>query len=85
MGTARYAPGDGDSDEDLFGPEEGEVMVGFDFNRGRGRLPVRGEDGRIVGEEDLEMDSNRRLSRELEEGFKDDSEDEEGGGDDRRR
>jgi hypothetical protein len=84
MGTARYAHTDGDSDEELFGPEEGEVMVGFDFNRGRGRLPVSGEDGRILGEEELELDSNRRLSRELEEGFKDDSEDEEGGGDDRR-
>lgn len=80
-----------ESDEELFGAEEGEVMVGFDFNRGRGRLPVRGDDGRILGEEELpsarggEMDSNRRLSRELEEGFKDESEDEEDGGDDRRR
>ena len=80
-----------DSEEELFGAEEGEVMVGFDLNRGRGRLPVRGENGRVVGEEDLlvgrgeEMDSQRRLSRELEEGFKDSSEDEEGDGDDRRR
>lgn len=78
-----YRPSD-DSDDDLFGAEEGEVMVGFDFNRGRGRLPVRGDDEGVVGEQELpEMDSNRRLSRELEEGFKDESEDEDIG-DDRR-
>jgi hypothetical protein len=75
---------DGESDDEFFGAEEGESMVGFDFERGRERLPVRGEDGRVMGEVELEIDSNRRLSRELEEGFKDESEDEEGV-DDRRR
>lgn len=58
-----------------FGEEEGESMVGFDFRPGR--------DG--WGQRRVEMDSQRRLSRDLEEGFKDDSEDEEGEGDDRRR
>lgn len=53
--------------EDVFGEEEGESMVGFDVER-RDR-EVRG--GRV------EMDSQRRLSRDLEEGFKDDSEEEE--------
>ncbi|WPH00865.1 Hypothetical protein R9X50_00369600 [Acrodontium crateriforme] len=51
-----------------FGDEEGERMVGFDVGRPGGgvsgsRTSVRG------------IDSERRLSRELEEGFKDDSED----------
>lgn len=62
------------SDGDLFGDEEGETMVGFDYRR-RER-EVRG--GRV---EDTWSDG--RLSRELEEGFKDDSEDE-GEGDERR-
>ena len=63
-------------DDVAFGEEEGESMIGFDV----GRLP-RGRDergGRI------EIDSQRRLSRDLEEGFKDDSEEDEGV-DDRRR
>ncbi|KAK5132494.1 hypothetical protein LTR08_009040 [Meristemomyces frigidus] len=68
---------DGGLGEDLaFGEEEGESMIGFDV----GQLP-RGRDergGRV------EIDTQRRLSRDLEEGFKDDSEEDEGG-DDRRR
>ena len=86
MRSRHGGPWDGDSDEEFFGVEEGESMVGFEL--GRERLPVRGEDGRVVGEVELGsgLDSNRRLSRELEEGFKDESEDEEGVGvDDRRR
>nr|POE53263.1 hypothetical protein CFP56_28485 [Quercus suber] len=55
--------------EDVFGDEEGESMVGFDVNRTD--REVRG--GRV------EIDSQRRLNRDLEEGFKDDSEGEEGG------
>ncbi|KAK6429712.1 hypothetical protein LTR95_014137 [Oleoguttula sp. CCFEE 5521] len=64
-----------DSDDNVFGDEEGESMVGFDVERReRG---VRGGRVEVLG-------SDRRLSRELEEGFKDDSS-EEGGGEDRGR
>ncbi|KAK5122855.1 hypothetical protein LTR85_003770 [Meristemomyces frigidus] len=68
--------GSGSGDDLAFGEEEGESMIGFDVNR----LP-RGRDergGRV------EIDTQRRLSRDLEEGFKDDSE-EEGSVDERRR
>lgn len=51
------------ADELAFGDEEGESMVGFDVNR-REPLVRGGPDG---------FDSGRRLSRDLEEGFKDDS------------
>ena len=64
-------------EEVAFGEEEGESMIGFDV----GQLP-RGRDergGRV------EIDSQRWLSRELEEGFKDDSEEEEEGGNGERR
>lgn len=78
--------GSGSGDELYFGEEEGESMVGFDFERVDRRVrggEVSVDDGRGRREE---MDSQRRLSRDLEEGFKDDSEDEEGvAGDDRRR
>lgn len=57
------------TDGDLFGDEEGESMVGFDY-RSQER-EVRG--GRVES-----LWSDGRLSRELEEGFKDDSEEEEG-------
>lgn len=57
------------SDDNTFGDEEGESMVGFDVNR-RERN-VRG--GRIEA-----VTSDGRLSRDLEEGFKDDSEDSSG-------
>lgn len=59
----------------MFGDEEGESMVGFDVSR-RDRN-VRGGRVEVVS-------SDGRLSRELEEGFKDDSE-EEGSEDERRR
>lgn len=65
--------GSGSGDELAFGEEEGESMVGFDVNR-RDRS-VRGGN--------VDIHSDRRLSRDLEEGFKDDSEDE--SSDDRRR
>lgn len=86
----RRGSGGGSGDEFVFGEEEGESMVGFDFERAERRVRggevseavVAGGGERVWGEE---MDSQRRLSRDLEEGFKDDSEDEEGGGDDRRR
>jgi len=71
----------GDGDELAFGEEEGESMVGFDVNR-RDRGSVRGGNV-VVSSAQAEMDSTRRLSRDLEEGFKDDSEEE--SGDDRRR
>ncbi|KAK3698990.1 hypothetical protein LTR37_016681 [Vermiconidia calcicola] len=69
-------------DADLFPEEEGERMIGFDVGR-RERLPVRRAGGFVEGE--VEIDTQRRLSRELEEGFKDESESESDGGDDRRR
>jgi hypothetical protein len=60
--------GDGDGDFEAFGDEEGESMVGFDFRRQE--REVRG--GRVES-----LWSDGRLSRELEEGFRDDSEDDE--------
>lgn len=64
------------NDDELFDDEEGEGMVGFDpiDERRREALEQRRS---MVGEDE------RRLSRELEEGFKDDSDDEPE--DDRRR
>lgn len=60
--------GSGGEQDELFDDEEGEGMVGFDIDeRRREALEQRRS---MMGEED------RRLSRELEEGFKDDSEDE---------
>jgi hypothetical protein len=64
------------SDENVFGDEEGESMVGFDVER-RERS-VRGGRTEALGM----VSSDGRLSRELEEGFKDDSSEE--GGDERR-
>ena len=57
------------NEDELFDDEEGEGMVGFDpiDERRREALEQRRS---MMGEED------RRLSRDLEEGFKDDSEDE---------
>ena len=55
------------TDGDLFGDEEGESMVGFDY-RSQER-EVRG--GRVES-----LWSDGRLSRDLEEGFKDDSDEE---------
>ena len=69
----------GSADELYFGEEEGESMVGFDVNR-REEL-VRG--ARVDGDGGRGRDSERRLSRDLERGFRDSSEDE-GSGDERR-
>jgi len=64
-----------DSEVFVFGEEEGERLVGFDHER----LPRgRDERGGVV-----EVASDRRLSRELEAGFKDESSEE--SGDDGRR
>lgn len=57
------------SDDGLFDEEEGEGMVGFDMDDNR-RQTLR-QSGNTSAEE-------RRLSRDLEEGFRDDSDDERG-------
>jgi hypothetical protein len=51
----------------LFDEEEGEGMVGFNIEASRRDTMARQEDAAIT---------ERRLSRELEEGFRDDSDDE---------
>ncbi|KAI9801001.1 MAG: hypothetical protein M1825_003535 [Sarcosagium campestre] len=57
-----------DDDDSLFGDEEGEGMVGFDMDqRRREGLEHRGG---------VSADAGRRLSRDLEEGFQDDSDEE---------
>jgi len=60
--------GSGQHDDDLFDDEEGEGMVGFDPIDERRREAL--EQRRSMMEEEM------RLGRDLEEGFKDDSEDE---------
>jgi hypothetical protein len=67
-GGGGWGDGDGEGDFEAFGDEEGESMVGFDFRRQE--REVRG--GRVES-----LWSDGRLSRDLEEGFRDDSEDEE--------
>lgn len=65
---------------DLFDDEEGEGMVGFDVEAGRRE---REAVARLHPEADTRqtmVDSGRRLSRELEEGFRDDSDNEENDG-----
>lgn len=75
------------ADGELFDEESGEAMVGFDVqerNRRRDGMErqVSNMDAatRTVARGSrpppTEVDSNRRLSRELEEGFRDDSDDE---------
>jgi stringent starvation protein B len=61
---SRYAR---QSAESLFDEEEGEGMVGFNIEASRRDTIARQEDAAIT---------ERRLSRELEEGFRDDSDDE---------
>ncbi|KAK4968196.1 hypothetical protein LTR66_011822 [Elasticomyces elasticus] len=56
------------SDEELFGDEQGENMVSFEQDERRRR---REEAERIRGH----IEDRRRLSRDLEEGFMDESED----------
>ena len=63
-GESRYAR---QSAESLFDEEEGEGMVGFNIEASRRDTMARQEDAAIT---------ERRLSRELEEGFRDDSDDE---------
>ncbi|KAJ9662650.1 hypothetical protein H2201_005934 [Coniosporium apollinis] len=68
--------GSSDEEEDVFGEEEGEGMVGFEadaIDRSRRETLDRvrmGRDGEVAG-------SEGRLSRDLEEGFRDDSDDSE--------
>lgn len=66
--------GSGHNDDELFDDEEGEGMVGFDPIDERRREAL--EQRRSI------MEEERRLGRELEQGFKDDSDDE---ADDERR
>jgi len=56
-------------EDELFDDEEGEGMVGFDIDDRR-REALEQRRSMMMGEDD------RRLSRDLEEGFKDDSDDE---------
>ena len=63
------------SEEDLFDDEEGEGMIGFD--------PVDERRREALEQRRSMMEDDRRLSRELEEGFRDESDDEHE--DDRRR
>ncbi|KAF1939199.1 hypothetical protein EJ02DRAFT_457149 [Clathrospora elynae] len=60
--------GSGQHDDELFDDEEGEGMVGFD--------PVDERRREALEQRRSMMEEERRLGRELEEGFKDDSEDE---------
>ncbi|KAH8717004.1 hypothetical protein GQ44DRAFT_742261 [Phaeosphaeriaceae sp. PMI808] len=70
MRNRRIVDGSGGehNDDELFDDEEGEGMVGFDPIDERRREAL--EQRRSI------MDEERRLGRELEEGFKDDSDDE---------
>jgi hypothetical protein len=71
-------------EEETFDEEEGEGMVGFDVrgHQDAGALPRAVDRERYAATPvDNSEDSGRRLSRELEEGFRDDSD----GEDDRRR
>lgn len=63
----RYSPGGGNGS--LFDEEEGEGLVGFDIDAHRRE--------RLDRSNDIET-SDRRLSRDLEEGFQDESDNEEG-------
>ena len=66
FGQTSYGRYTVDSDGSLFDEEEGEGMVGFDIDASLSEAPELTEDAN---------DSGRRLSRELEEGFRDDSDD----------
>lgn len=69
----RSAPVDGsdglDEDDGLFDDEDGEGMVGFDVDAQRREALERRRSGAC--------DGGVRLSRDLEEGFRDDSDDDE--------
>jgi hypothetical protein len=58
-------------DDSLFDEDEGEDLVGFNMDAGRREALERQRNSTGEGE--------RRLSRDLEEGFRDDSEDESDG------
>ncbi|KAF2855133.1 hypothetical protein T440DRAFT_514171 [Plenodomus tracheiphilus IPT5] len=60
--------GSGQNDDELFDDEEGEGMVGFD--------PIDERRREALEQRRSMMEEERRLGRELEQGFKDDSEDE---------
>lgn len=71
-----------DAGAELFDDESGEAMVGFDVQeRSRRRdgmerqLANMDAATRTVGRSTTTADSNPRLSRDLEEGFRDDSDD----------
>ncbi|KAJ9629221.1 hypothetical protein H2204_008861 [Knufia peltigerae] len=72
------------ADGELFDVESGEAMVGFDVQeRNQRRHGMERQVSNMAAAartasqlQDAAMDSDRRLSRELEEGFRDDSEDE---------
>ncbi|KAF2744326.1 hypothetical protein M011DRAFT_470457 [Sporormia fimetaria CBS 119925] len=67
--ASRQVHHDGDAtDDELFDDEEGEGMIGFDPVDERRREALRDRRNHFG-------DADRRLSRELEEGFKDDSDD----------
>lgn len=76
---AQFVDGHGEDDDgrSVFDEEEGEGMVGFDMD------PARRE--ALERTRGSAAESEGRLSRELEEGFMDDSDDEENGGDRRGR
>ncbi|KAH4102487.1 hypothetical protein HBI65_176480 [Parastagonospora nodorum] len=59
---------DASGDDELFDDEEGEGMVGFD--------PIDERRREALEQRRSMMEEERRLGRELEEGFKDDSDDE---------
>ncbi|PGH14393.1 hypothetical protein AJ79_03035 [Helicocarpus griseus UAMH5409] len=65
-----------DDGNSVFDDEEGEDMIGVEMDPSRREALERRRDGG--------MDSERRLSRDLEEGFMDDSDEEEEAGDGRR-
>lgn len=67
--------GSGQHDDELFDDEEGEGMVGFE--------PVDARRREALEQRRSMMEEERRLGRELEQGFKDDSDDE--GEEERRR
>lgn len=64
----RVIDGSGQHDDELFDDEEGEGMVGFD--------PIDERRREALEQRRSMMEEERRLGRELEEGFKDDSDDE---------
>lgn len=81
-GVNPFIPRAEDSEE-LFDEEEGEGMVGFDVRSEQDSAavprPIDRERYAVTPVENAASDSGRRLSRELEEGFRDDSDDDDGG------